>query len=92
MIDVDTTKLKKGGEDIVKLSNDFKELCNGLYSRLYNIPYKTGEWYGTSAIKFSESTIDEKIESLEFKNELYEFGKTMIEVANSYNTEITNNK
>lgn len=87
MIDVDTTKLKKSGEDLVKLSNDLSDLCNSLYSRIYNIPYKTHEWLGISANTYSDKTILDKKEMVDFKNTLYEFGKNMIDIANSYNNE-----
>ena len=87
MIDVDTTKLKKSGEDLVKLSNDLSDLCNSLYSRIYNIPYKTHEWLGVSSIGYSEKAILDKKEMVDFKNKLYEFGKDMIDIANSYNNE-----
>ncbi len=92
MIDVDTTKLKNDGETIVKLSNDFNDLCNKLYSRIYNMPYNTQEWMGVSAVGFAGNAMNDKKYMVDFKNELYEFGKKMIDFANTYDLEITKNK
>ena len=84
MINIDTNKLKKSGNDIIKLSQDLQELYNSMYDRINNMPTVTGEWLGNSAIEYAKNAMKEKIEVVDFKNQLYTFGDIMVKCANHY--------
>lgn len=90
MIDIDTEKIKECGNDIVKLSNDLNQIIENLYERIINMPTKTGEWQGNSAIDFSRRANIEKNQAISLKNCLYDFGLTLIENADKYNNEVNN--
>lgn len=91
MLSVDTEKIKKSGLDIVKLSNDFSEIVENLYSKIYNMPFVTGEWVGASAEYFSKTAILEKKDVVLFSNLLHKFGEELIDSAEKYEKEIRKN-
>lgn len=91
MIDLDTSKLRECGKDIVKLSEDLNEMINLFYDRIINIPIKTGEWYGNSADEFAEKAKLDKQEAIEFKKCLCNYGTILIDNANKYDGIIKDN-
>lgn len=89
MLSVDTDRLKKCGNDIVKLSNELDILLEQLYSKIYNMPIVTCEWVGASAELFARQAINvDKPVSFEFKKRLCDFGTDLISAANKYENAI----
>ena len=84
MIEVDTVKLNNCGNDIIKLSQDLSDLCNELYDRINNIPTVTHEWQGSSADAYVKKALEEKIQVVDFKDQLYAFGDNMVKSAQDY--------
>lgn len=86
-MNIDTEKIKKCGNDIIKLSNDLNDIIETLYSRISNMPITTGEWVGESAKNFAVRANKEKIDAVELKNKIFSFGNTLIECAEKYEVE-----
>lgn len=78
---VDTIKLKESGNEIIKLSNEFNSNVNDLFDRLVKIPTVSLEWVGESALEFSRIANVEKIDYINLKNNLYNYGKFLIDTA-----------
>lgn len=87
-MNIDTDRIKKCGNDIIKLSNDLNEIIEVLYSRINNMPIKTGEWVGQSAKNFAIKANKEKVDMIELKNKIFGFGNVLIECAEKYETGI----
>ena len=82
-LNVDTTKMRECGEDIMELSNELGENFEQLFTRLANIPAKTYEWVGNSANTFAMKANIEKSNYVKLKNDIYRFGKHLVESADS---------
>ncbi len=82
-INVDTTKMRECGEDIMELSNELGENFEQLFTRLANMPAKTFEWVGSSANNFAITTNIEKSDYVKLKNNIYMLGKHLVESADS---------
>jgi len=92
MINIDTELVKQSGKDIVKLSKDFTEIVDNLYSKIYNMPIITGEWVGASAELFAKKANNvEKKDALYLSKSLYKFGECLIDSAERYEIEINKN-
>ena len=89
MLSLDTSKIKKTGEDMVKLSEELNEIIEALYLRIYNMNKTTGEWVSNSANLFIQqaNTVDRK-DAISFKNTLRDFGVNLINSADNYEKEI----
>ena len=91
-INLDIAKYKAYAQDVKKNTDDFNKLINNFYKRIQGIPTKTGEWYGVSALKFTEAIIPEIEECNEFIERLYSFGNLMIEFSEKMADVEKNNK
>lgn len=91
MLNIDTSKIKKTGEDMIKLSEELNNLIDELYLRLYNMNKTTGEWVSNFANLYVKETqlIDRK-DAISFKDTLYKFGANLVNSANKYEKEIDN--
>lgn len=87
-INVDTSKMRECGENIMELSNELGENFEQLFTRLTNMPAKTFEWVGSSANNFSMIANIEKSDYVKLKNNIYRFGKHLVESANSLDESI----
>lgn len=92
MISVDTERVKKSGQDIIKLSSELNKMIDNIYSRIYNMPVLTGEWVGDSAEYFAKcaNNVDKK-EAILLSKSLYKFGECLVESAEKYETKIREN-
>ena len=91
MLNIDTAKIKKTGEDMIKLSEELNQIIDELYLRIYNMNKTTGEWVSNSAALYVKevNSVDRK-DAISFKNTLYEFGTNLVNSANKYEKEISN--
>ena len=83
-IDIDTTKMREAGEDILKLVEELKQTYTTMFDRFDNMPEGTKEWQGESAVRFVASTKKEKLDYMNFVKDLYKYGKYLIDCANYY--------
>ena len=89
MLNLDTSKIKKTGEDIIKLSEELNEIIEALYLRIYNMNKTSGEWVGNSANLFvRQAILVDKKDAISLKNTLYKFGANLVNSANKYEKEI----
>ena len=87
--DIDTKELYNLGSDIMRLSNELNEEFEGLFNRLAGMSKKTGEWVGDSANSYIDKTKIEKSDYIKYKNSLYNYGKTLCDIATEYETNIS---
>lgn len=89
MLNIDTAKIKKTGEDMIKLSEELSFIIDELYLRIYNMNKTTGEWVSNSAALYIKevNSVDRK-DAISFKNTLCEFGNNLVNSANKYEKEI----
>lgn len=89
MLNLDTSKIKKTGEDMIKLSEELNEIIEALYLRIYNMNKTSGEWVGNSANLFvRQAILVDKTDAISLKNTLYKFGANLVNSANKYEKEI----
>ena len=89
MLNLDTSKIKKTGEDMIKLSEELNEIIEALYLRIYNMNKTSGEWVGNSANLFvRQAILVDKKDAISLKNTLYKFGANLVNSANKYEKEI----
>lgn len=81
-IKVDTVKMRDCGNDIIQISLELGEEFELLFEKLQNIPIKTYEWTGAGAMAFASRAGQEKIQYMNFKNDLYKRGKFLVDYAN----------
>lgn len=77
-IDIDTTKMKECGTDMITLSLELKEQINGLFDALLA---SKNYWIGESNEIFLNHVNIEKIQYYKFANSLYKEGKFILESA-----------
>lgn len=82
--DIDTKELYNLGSDIMRLSNELNEEFEELFKRLININTITGEWIGESANRYTAKAKLEKTEYIKFKNSIYNYGKSLCDIATEY--------
>ena len=80
-LNVDTTKLREAGNEIIKLSNEFNSNVNDLFDRLVKMPIVSNEWVGESAQEFSRIANVEKIDYMNLRKSLYSYGKFLVDTA-----------
>lgn len=82
-IDVDTRKLREGGNDIKQEMNNYQENIQGFYDRLQAVPTKTYEWVGESANRFVARELLNKKEYEEYGRSINDLGQAMIDYADA---------
>ena len=82
--EIDTKELYTLGSDIMKLSGELNEEFEELFKRITNVNKTTGEWIGNSANEFVARAKLEKVEYVKFKNSLYNYGKSLCDIATEY--------
>ncbi len=75
-INVDTTKLKEYGSELVKYSNELEKEFNKIFNALENIS-TTGAWNGDAAYQYILSTKKDRKQYESFNNSIYKDGKTL---------------
>lgn len=91
-INTDTQKLRECGNSLMVLSNDLGENLEEMFTRIINVPLKTYEWVGESANRFSKITNAEKQNYINLKNQIYLYGKYLLETAENIEKAIDKNK
>ena len=84
MSEIDTSKLTKYGNSIVDSSHALNEEIQKLYDRIINIPTKTGEWQGESALEFVRKVKKDKIEVLKTRKKIYNCGNALLKISENY--------
>ena len=85
---IDTDKVNNAGKDIMMLSNDLNSAIDEMFNRLTLMSAKTHEWVGDSTLKYEKACKVDKEEYAELKNEVYNLGKFLTDVANSYDVTV----
>ena len=80
----DTEKMRSCGNDILQLVEEFKMTVNTMFTRIENIPVHTKEWVGESAQEFATKAMNDKIQYLNFANDLYKYGKYLLDCADYF--------
>lgn len=83
-VDIETKELYLCGQDIMQLTNELNEQFETLFNRIDGINKNTFEWVGTSSNEFVRRSNIEKKEYYRIKDELYNYGKILTEIANEY--------
>ena len=81
---IDTNKLKDYGESIVDSSRKLNDEIQKIYDRIINVPIKTGEWQGESALSFAKKVQKDKISVLNTKKKIYNCGNALLKVSDNY--------
>ena len=89
---IDTDKVNTAGKDIMMLSNDLNSAINEMFDRLTLMSTKTREWVGDSTLRYERNAKNEKQEYVTLKDEIYNLGKFLTDVANSYETTVKTNE
>lgn len=90
-IQVDTVKMRNAGNDIIRLTNEFNEAINTLYSRISSINSSNGGWSGAAADEFIRRSNVEKKQYVALKDELLKCGKVLINAADKYENSTNKN-
>lgn len=86
-INIDTTKIRECGTEIIELSKEMNEIITIMFNRISNIT-TTGEWIGVSAASFIEEAKIDKIQYLNIKNNIYSYGKFLLDYADTMEQKI----
>lgn len=89
-IKANTTKMRECGNDIMTISNEIGTEFNNIFDRISNMPTSTFEWTGESANAFVLKANSEKVQYMQLKDVLYNYGKYLVDCANNLDNEITN--
>lgn len=86
-IEIDTSKVKECGNNIMNLSIEINDDLNNLFSHIQKMPYNTCEWVGNAAEQYASSIVKDKIVYVQLKDIIYSMGKYLVDSA----TEIESN-
>ena len=89
MIDVNTNKLREAGNDIISLTNEINEIYNDIFSLIGDMPTKTGEWQGSSAVGFTMAAKIDKANYVMLNNDVKKYGNYLINYANKLDSKIS---
>ena len=91
-IEIDTTKLKETGKDIMNLTIELNETLESLYNRLDRMTTHTGEWTGLAAEEFIRKIDIEKKSYFALKDSIYLYGKLLYDSAEKMDVFVKNIK
>lgn len=89
MIDVNTNRLREAGNDILSLTSEINEIYNDMFSLIENMPTKTGEWQGGSALDFAATAKKDKANYINLNNDVKKYGNYLINYANKLDSTIS---
>ena len=81
---LDTKKLNEIGQDIISLTRELNEEFSALFTRIANMNTRTFEWVGSASEEFIRRTNIEKVQYTKMVNTLNKYGKTLVDVAQEY--------
>lgn len=87
-INIDTTKIRECGTEIIELSKEMNEIITTMFNRISNMNSITGEWIGASATSFIEEAKIDKIQYLNIKSNIYNYGKFLLDYADTMEQKI----
>lgn len=82
-VNINTKRLRECGNDILKLVEELRDTYCSLFDRIDKIPTTTKEWVGESSEKFVTLVRKDKINYINYINDLKKYGNYLIESANS---------
>ena len=88
-VNIDTEKMKECGKDIMALSAEIGDEFNYIFDKIINMPTITLEWTGDSALAYANKIKHDKVRYIEFKKQLYEYGKALVDYANVLEIQIS---
>ncbi len=82
MIELDSEIIRECGNDIKRLSNDYYQVMNKMFSRIEGMNTQTGEWTGLSASRFIANSVFDSQQYRNFSNSLKGYAQSLINTAN----------
>lgn len=80
-VHVNTLKMREMGNDILEQVELLKGVIDAMFSRINDIPITTLEWVGDSANEFAVLAEKDKVQYVNYANDLYKYGKYLIDCA-----------
>lgn len=80
---IDKEKINECGHDLMMLSNEMNSLISDMFDNLSSIQ-RNNSWVGNSAEKFIKQIELDKLDAIDLKNELYQYGKYLQLVSEKY--------
>lgn len=87
-INIDTTKIRECGTEIIELSKEMNEIITTMFTRINNMNVTTGEWVGASANLFTETAKIDELQYLNIKSNIYNYGKFLLDYADTMEQKI----
>lgn len=78
---IDTKEMKEKGQEIIGQVEELKTIIDAMFNRIKNIPSSTLEWTGDSAETFVTLSEQDKTQYINYANDLYKYGKYLIDCA-----------
>lgn len=78
---IDTKEMKEKGKEIIGQVEELKNIIDTMFDRINNIPYSTLEWTGDSSETFATLAEQDKVQYVNYANDLYKYGKYLIDCA-----------
>ena len=85
---IDTAKMKEKGQDIIDQVEELKITIDAMFNRIKNIPVSTLEWTGESANTFVTLAEADKVQYVNYANDLYKYGKYLKDCADYMDKQI----
>lgn len=89
---VDTVKMRECGNDIIEAADTYNTNVRNLFTRVGEVPSRTSDWEGISAINYANVVVKEKMDYVNFGNGLVALGNTLVQYADELEKAIKNNK
>lgn len=83
VIDINSSYIKESGYDMIGLTNEIKEIIDDTFSMIANMSMETGAWQGKAAEEFVLASKIDKSNYIKLNQSINNFGKYLIEYANS---------
>ncbi len=81
---VDTERIRKCGEDILKLVEELKLTYNDMFEKIEGIPDKSKIWAGETAQQYVAHAKNYKPMYMNFLKDLYKYGQYLVKCASEY--------
>lgn len=83
-LNIDTHKIRETNSNIKVNISKIESLYREMFERLSNMPLKTGEWVGKSAINYVNALKNEEKEFLNYIEDLQSYSRYLDNVADDY--------
>lgn len=78
---IDTIKMCEKGQEILEQVEELKLVIETMFNRIENMPSSTLEWTGESSQLFVNLANKDKVQYNNYANDLYRYGKYLIDCA-----------